>query len=137
MDKYGTIEKATEKFNGYKANTTENNVNILKKIADLVINTADSPNEHDITVRVASFLKLLPAIHSKLVDIVVGGQFGSEGKGQICSHLAPEYDCLIRVGGPNAGHKVYNTFTNTKNSINLPKLLTPIYQQNNTFQYRK
>lgn len=38
---------------------------------------------------------------------VVGGEFGSEGKGHIASHLATEYDYLLRVGGPNAGHKVY------------------------------
>jgi adenylosuccinate synthase len=42
-----------------------------------------------------------------LVDVIVGGQYGSEGKGNIVSYIAPEYDYLIRVGGPNAGHKVY------------------------------
>jgi adenylosuccinate synthase len=43
----------------------------------------------------------------QLVDVVVGGQFGSEGKGHICSYLASEYEVLVRVGGPNAGHKVF------------------------------
>ncbi len=38
--------------------------------------------------------------------MVVGGQYGSEGKGNIAYHLAPEYDFLMRVGGPNAGHQV-------------------------------
>jgi adenylosuccinate synthase len=42
------------------------------------------------------------------VDVLVGGQYGSEGKGQIAAHLAPEYDLLVRVGGPNAGHTVYS-----------------------------
>mgnify|MGYP002377160868 FL=1 len=37
---------------------------------------------------------------------MVGGQYGSEGKGNIAFFLAPEYDLLVRVGGPNAGHKV-------------------------------
>jgi adenylosuccinate synthase len=37
----------------------------------------------------------------------VGGQYGSEGKGNIVHYLAPEYDVLVRVGGPNAGHKVF------------------------------
>jgi adenylosuccinate synthase len=37
----------------------------------------------------------------------VGGQYGSEGKGNIVGHIAPEYDLLVRVGGPNAGHKVF------------------------------
>jgi len=41
------------------------------------------------------------------VDMVIGGQYGSEGKGQIAAYLAPEYDVLVRVGGPNAGHKVF------------------------------
>src|SRR5262249_7361004 len=38
---------------------------------------------------------------------VIGGEYGSEGKGHIVSYLAREYDVLIRVGGPNAGHKVF------------------------------
>jgi Adenylosuccinate synthetase len=37
---------------------------------------------------------------------VVGGQYGSEGKGNICSHPAHEYEVFVRVGGPNAGHMV-------------------------------
>jgi adenylosuccinate synthase len=41
------------------------------------------------------------------VDVIVGGQYGSEGKGQIASYIASEYDYLMRVGGPNAGHTVY------------------------------
>jgi adenylosuccinate synthase len=42
-----------------------------------------------------------------LVDVYVGGQYGSEGKGHIISYVVPEYQVLVRVGGPNAGHKVY------------------------------
>src|SRR5438034_10394133 len=40
-------------------------------------------------------------------SVIVGGAYGSEGKGQISAYLAPEYDFLLRVGGPNAGHSVY------------------------------
>lgn len=40
------------------------------------------------------------------VDILVGGQYGSEGKGQIASYISKEYDVLVRTGGPNAGHTV-------------------------------
>ncbi|WP_421999382.1 adenylosuccinate synthetase [Reyranella sp.] len=40
----------------------------------------------------------------RLVDVFVGGQYGSEGKGNICSFLAHRYNVLVRVGGPNAGH---------------------------------
>ena len=42
-----------------------------------------------------------------LLMCLVGGEYGSEGKGHIASHLAREYDLLVRVGGPNAGHKVF------------------------------
>lgn len=40
------------------------------------------------------------------VCIIVGGQYGSEGKGKITSYLAHEYQMSIRTGGPNAGHTV-------------------------------
>ena len=37
---------------------------------------------------------------------VVGGQYGSEGKGVIVSHLSAGADCAVRTGGPNAGHSI-------------------------------
>ena len=42
------------------------------------------------------------------VTVVVGGQFGSEGKGKICAHLAmsDNVDYMVRCGGPNSGHTV-------------------------------
>ena len=42
------------------------------------------------------------------VTVVVGGQFGSEGKGKICAHLAmtDNIDYMVRCGGPNSGHTV-------------------------------
>jgi adenylosuccinate synthase len=40
------------------------------------------------------------------VTVLVGGQFGSEGKGKIAGYLASECDVSIRTGGPNAGHSV-------------------------------
>lgn len=40
------------------------------------------------------------------VDYIGGGFYGSEGKGGIVAKIAPEYDILVRVGGPNAGHTV-------------------------------
>ena len=48
-------------------------------------------------------------------DIVVGGQFGSEAKGHVAAILAahqenlPGHSVNIRVGGPNAGHTVYDS----------------------------
>ena len=40
--------------------------------------------------------------------VVVGGQFGSEGKGKVCAHLAlrGDADIMVRCGGPNSGHTV-------------------------------
>ena len=42
------------------------------------------------------------------VTVVVGGQFGSEGKGKVCAHLAltDNVDYMVRCGGPNSGHTV-------------------------------
>jgi adenylosuccinate synthase len=38
------------------------------------------------------------------VDILMGMQYGSEGKGYVASVLAPRYTASVRSGGPNAGH---------------------------------
>lgn len=38
---------------------------------------------------------------------VIGGQYGSEGKGSIVACIANEYDVHVRVGSPNAGHTIY------------------------------
>jgi adenylosuccinate synthase len=42
------------------------------------------------------------------LQVIVGGQFGSEGKGAIAAHLAKDFPDLfaVRVAGPNAGHTV-------------------------------
>lgn len=42
------------------------------------------------------------------VTVIVGGQFGSEGKGKVAHFMAQEQDAdvAIRVGGPNSGHTV-------------------------------
>ena len=40
------------------------------------------------------------------VSIVVGGQYGSEGKGKVTQHLARSRSAraVVRVGGTNSGH---------------------------------
>lgn len=43
---------------------------------------------------------------NKLVDSIVGGQWGSCGKGKIASALAKYYSAAVRTGAPNAGHTV-------------------------------
>lgn len=48
------------------------------------------------------------------VHVVVGGQFGSEGKGAVAAALVERYysegvqAMSVRVGGPNAGHTAYD-----------------------------
>lgn len=87
------------------ANATEAAVDGLAQHADVVLDTLrNTPG--DLLVRCEARLGLLPSLTVPLVDVLVGGQFGSEGKGNIAYYLAPEYDTLVRVGGPNAGHKV-------------------------------
>ena len=41
------------------------------------------------------------------LTVVVGGQYGSEGKGAIVAHVANSYQVHVRVGSPNAGHTIY------------------------------
>ncbi len=103
-----TVSEIKSQYSKVKNNNTETKVNELKNDADLVIDT-DKCNKSDIVTRVASYLRLLPTTENNLVDVIVGGQFGSEGKGQIAAYLAPDYDCLVRVGGPNAGHSVHES----------------------------
>jgi len=42
------------------------------------------------------------------VDVLIGLQWGDEGKGKIVDYLADRYDVVCRFqGGPNAGHTIY------------------------------
>lgn len=43
------------------------------------------------------------------ITVVIGGQFGSEGKGKVCGFLAEQTptSIMVRCGGPNSGHTVY------------------------------
>lgn len=44
----------------------------------------------------------------KTIDVVLGMQWGDEGKGKIVDALTPRYDVVARFqGGPNAGHSIY------------------------------
>lgn len=43
-----------------------------------------------------------------MVDVILGLQWGDEGKGKIVDFFAPNYDVIARFqGGPNAGHTLY------------------------------
>jgi len=43
-----------------------------------------------------------------MVDVILGLQWGDEGKGKIVDYFAKDYDLIARFqGGPNAGHTLY------------------------------
>ena len=43
-----------------------------------------------------------------MIDVILGLQWGDEGKGKIVDYFAKEYDLIARFqGGPNAGHTLY------------------------------
>jgi adenylosuccinate synthase len=43
-----------------------------------------------------------------MVDVILGLQWGDEGKGKIVDYFAPQYDVIARFqGGPDAGHTLY------------------------------
>ena len=98
--------KELPKYSDVEQNATESRVATLRQSADFVVDT-ERCTPDDILVRVVTYLGLVTRDYSRLVDVYVGGQYGSEGKGHIISYVAREYQVLVRVGGPNAGHKVY------------------------------
>lgn len=103
----GTSSGLTElaSYDEVAANPTERAVGELHDDADVAIDT-DRSSEADVLTRVAAALGLFGPRQVQLVDVLVGGQYGSEGKGNVAFYLAGEYEILVRVGGPNAGHKV-------------------------------
>lgn len=112
---YGSKDQLRERFerkvgpaNEYdEANIVkhESDIEAFSQDADVRINT-DFTDGGDTVVRVAARLRLYPPPDLRCVDVIIGGQFGSEGKGHVAAYLAQEYDVLVRVGGPNAGHTV-------------------------------
>lgn len=45
----------------------------------------------------------------KMNTLIVGLQYGDEGKGRVSAHFGKDYDWYVRFnGGPNAGHTVYH-----------------------------
>jgi adenylosuccinate synthase len=93
-------------YDDARRNPTEANVEHLSLKADALIDTTHC-TAADVWIRAATHLHLFPRNYDRSVDVIVGGQFGSEGKGHIASFLAKEYAVLVRVGGPNAGHSVF------------------------------
>ena len=84
---------------------TEAAAEALEAQADVVIDTTRATSA-DVAARVAARIGRTWPPRGGYVDVLVGGQWGSEGKGNLAFFMAPEYDLLVRVGAPNAGHKV-------------------------------
>jgi adenylosuccinate synthase len=99
-------KESTRTYTEARDDPTEQQVESLASTADVVIDTKRCISE-DVLVRVTSHLNVRQVDRRGYVDILIGGQYGSEGKGNVVAYLSPEYDILVRVGGPNAGHKVY------------------------------
>lgn len=99
-------DDAGTEYDALKRNKTERDIDLLAAVADVVVQT-DRCSAGGVLVRATALLDLYPRGAEKLVDVLIGGQYGSEGKGNIVGHIAREYDLLVRVGGPNAGHQVY------------------------------
>jgi adenylosuccinate synthase len=107
--RYAQKGKRTRELPEYREvqkNKTERGIVALAKLADLVVAT-DRCSPEAVLVRATALLGLYSRNRTPLVDVLVGGQYGSEGKGNIVGYIAPEYQLLVRVGGPNAGHQVY------------------------------
>ena len=53
-----------------------------------------------------------------MIDVLMGLQFGDEGKGKIIDYIADNYDAVARFnGGANAGHSIY--FNDKKYALHL------------------
>jgi adenylosuccinate synthase len=53
------------------------------------------------------------------IQVIAGGQYGSEAKGAVAGYLAAEQEQMlaIRVAGPNAGHSVVDPITGEKYAL--------------------
>jgi len=64
-----------------------------------------------------------------MVDVILGMQWGDEGKGKIVDYFASNYDVIARFqGGPNAGHTLYVGKENKK--IVLHQIPSGVFHQN-------
>lgn len=88
-----------------KAHPTEAAVPSLRSKADLVLDT-DHTDPENLAQAALRYFDIPVEQGGGMVDVIVGGQYGSEGKGNVCAAIAQYYDVLVRIGGPNAGHKV-------------------------------
>ena len=67
-------------YDALKANRTERRIEELAPLADIVVHT-DKCSKEAVLVRATALLNLYPRSSEALVDVLIGGQYGSEGKG--------------------------------------------------------
>jgi len=96
-------------FKVARADPTEVQVAGLAAVADFVLD-ADNTTPAELADVAAALAGLPLEPREPLVDVIVGGQYGSEGKGNVCASIAHAYAGMIRVGGPNAGHVVADPY---------------------------
>lgn len=66
-----------------------------------------------------------------MVDVILGLQWGDEGKGKIVDYFASDYDVIARFqGGPNAGHTLYVGKENKK--VVLHQIPSGVFHQGTT-----
>ena len=94
-----------DSYDAVRVNLTEAYIDKMAEVADISFD-ASRLDEGAMAAVALAGLGLSSRMVVPLVDVIVGGQYGSEGKGNICAYLARDYDVLVRVGGPNAGHRV-------------------------------
>lgn len=75
-------------------------------LADVVIDSSRLDTADMQTIVEAHIRRINGSSGRASVDVFVGAQYGSEGKGNVIARIAQNYDVLCRVGGPNAGHSV-------------------------------
>ena len=100
------VSDSSKTYEHVNKDSTASQNESLSSSADLVIDTNRCTMD-DVLIKAVSYIDIKGSNERGYVDVVVGGQYGSEGKGQICAYLSKEYDILVRVGGPNAGHSVF------------------------------
>ena len=106
--RYLNRPREMREFSSYaeaSAHGTEAQVGKLATLADLVLE-ADHADSDTLAITAMAVRGTRVAAAEPLVDVIVGGQYGSEGKGNVCAHIARNYGALMQIGGPNAGHKV-------------------------------
>jgi len=107
--RYATRKSELKEYSTYaeaRRHGTEAQVGTLADIADVTLEAEHSGAE-TLAVTVMAMLGTPVNMPDRLVDVIVGGQYGSEGKGNICAKIAAGYGALMRIGGPNAGHQVF------------------------------